>query len=163
MLMYGNSMNIIDTGIVYNLTSMREGLCNLPTLIPPNEIGRFEGKDFDIAYANYILMNDFVFIEFFGIVYALYNNTDVYIVISDDDWSENLVESLFKLIQQRYGYNGAKINSFDDYLFLSNSSNSGEFGSFDFYIRNLDEDKERYSLLTTVLRIRNGENVIKDE
>lgn len=163
MLMYGNSMNIIDTGVVYNLTSMREGLYNLSTLIPPNEIGRFEGRDFDLAYANYILMNDFVFVEFFGIIYALYNNADVYIVISEDDWSENLVESLFKLIQQRYGYNGVKINSFDDYLFLVNSSNSGEFSSFDFYIRNLDEDKERYSLLTTVLRIRNGENVIKNE
>lgn len=158
MLMYGNSMNIIDTGLVFNLTSMKEGLDNLQSLIPPNEIGRFEGRDFDIAYANYILNNDFVFLNFFEIIYALYNNLDVYIVISNDDWSENLIESLMKLIQQRYGYNGARINSFEDYLFLLNSNDSG-FGTFDFYIKNLDEDKERYSLLSTALRIRNGEKV----
>lgn len=158
MLMYGDSMNIIDTGLVFNLTSMKEGLSNLQSLIPPNEIGRFEGRDFDIAYANYILNNDFVFLNFFEIIYALYNNLDVYIVISNDDWSENLIESLMKLIQQRYGYNGARINSFEDYLFLLNSNDSG-FGTFDFYIKNLDEDKERYSLLTTALRIRNGEKV----
>lgn len=156
--MYGDSMNIIDTGLVFNLTSMKEGFSNLQSLIPPNEIGRFEGRDFDIVYANYILNNDFVFLNFFEIIYALYINLDVYIVISNDDWSENLIESLMKLIQQRYGYNGARINSFEDYLFLLNSNDSG-FGTFDFYIKNLDEDKERYSLLTTALRIRNGEKV----
>ena len=160
MLMYGDSTNIIDTGLVFNLTSMKEGLRNLQSLIPPNEIGRFEGRDFDIAYANYILMNDFVFLDFFEIIYALYNNLDVYIVVSNDDWSENLIESLMKLIQQRYGYNGTRINSFDDYLFLINySSNNSEFGTFDFYIKNLDQDKERFSMLSTVLKIRNGEKI----
>lgn len=159
MLMYGNSANIIDTGLIYNLTSMKEGLNTLKVLIPPNEIGRFEGRDFDIAYANYILNNDFVFVNFFEIIFALYNNLDIYIVVSDDDWSENLIESLMKLIQQRYGYNGIRINSFDDYLFYLNSPYNSEFNCYDFYIKNLDADKERYSILTTVFRIRNGEKL----
>lgn len=155
MLMYGNSQNVIATGNVYNLTSMREGFTRLNSLIPPNNLGRLTGRDFDLAYADYILSNDIIFIEFFHIIYSLYIGTDVYIIISDDDWSENLVESLLKLIQQRYGYNACKINSLEDYVYFSVSAQNSEFNPY-FGIRNLDIDKERYTYIMEIIRIKNG-------
>lgn len=155
MLMYGNATNIINTGMVYNLTSLREGFERLPFLIPPNEIGKLTGRDFDLAYANYIFSNDFIFKSFFDIIWLLYSGTDVYIIISEDDWSENLVESLLKLIQQRYGYNGCRIDSYEDYLFRFNSSNYNDFDPR-FGVANLDSDKERYTMIIETFRVQNG-------
>lgn len=155
MLMYGNSNNIITTGIVFNLTSMKEGFTRLSRLIPPNTIGRFTDREFDIIYANYIMSNDFVFKEFFDIIYPLYTGLDVYIIISDDDWSENLTESLLKLIQQRYGYNGGKINCIDDYYFILNSKNYSDFDR-SYGLANLDIDKERYTYIVENARIKSG-------
>lgn len=155
MLMYGDFRNVIDNGFVYNLTSMREGFTRLPLLIPPNEIGRSSGREFDISYANYILGNDFVFKSFFDIIYALYGGLDVYLIIDESDWSENLVESLLKLIQQRYGYNAIKINCFDDYLQAYNSKYVSEFNPY-YGLQNLDMDKERYAYFVESQRIRNG-------
>ena len=85
MLMYGfdNSgvLNIdIPDGVLFNLTSMKEGFVTLPLLIPPNNIGRFTDRDFDIAYAQYVMNNDNVFCQFFQIIYNLYIGKDVFIL-----------------------------------------------------------------------------------
>ena len=45
---------------------------------------------------------------------------------TSEDWSENIVESLLKLIQQRYGYNAYRIDSYDDYQFAY-ANNISEF------------------------------------
>ena len=163
MLMYGvgrdDILNIgfAGTGVMYNLTSLREGFNTLRLLIPPNEIGRFTDRDFDIAYANYIMSNDNIFCEFFQIIYNLYLGYDVFILASEEDWSENILESLLKLIQQRYGYNAVRIDSDDDYIFARNNM------SFDFApgygLCNLDQDKERLSYLIETYRLNNGGNL----
>ena len=163
MLMYGvgrdDILNIgfAGTGVMYNLTSLREGFNTLRLLIPPNEIGRFTDRDFDIAYANYIMSNDNIFCEFFQIIYNLYLGYDVFILASEEDWSENILESLLKLIQQRYGYNSVRIDSDDDYIFARNNM------SFDFApgygLFNLDQDKERFSYLIETYRLNNGGNL----
>jgi hypothetical protein len=158
MLMYGNFHNIIDSGIVYNFTSFREGYIRTPLLVPPNEIGRSSGREFDIAYANYLMGNDFVFKSFFDIVYTLYTGMDVYLIVDESDWSENLIESLLKLIQQRYGYNAVKINCFEDYLQANNSRYISEFNT-QYGLANLDMDKERYTYFIESERIRNGGNI----
>ena len=154
MLMYGEAY-CVSGDVVYNLTSLKEGYQRLYSLIPPNELGRFTGKEFDIAYMNYIINNDFVFFEFFQIIYNLYIGKDVYIIVSSDDWSENLVESLIKFIQQRYGYNATKISSFDDYIYSANSKYIAGFTP-GYGLMNLDIDKERYSYILEAIKIRNG-------
>lgn len=160
MLMYGTYENMIDSGLVYNLTSLREGYERLPLLVPPNEIGKLTGRDFDIAYMNYIFGNDSVFYQFFFIIMALYNDMDVFLIVSKDDWSENLVESLMKLIQQRYGYNGVEIKSPNDYIYYMNQSKDlPEFNPY-FGIQNLDSDKERFAYIQTSIQIRNNGGVI---
>ena len=150
--MYGTSDNIIDGAIIYNLTSLREGYQRFQFLIPPNTIGYLTNREFDIAYYQYIMNNDIVFGEFFQIISALYNGNNVYIIISENDWSENLVESLMKVIQQRYGYNAGKINCYDDYLFMMNNKYYSEF-DYRFGLGNLDSDKERYAILVEGSRI----------
>ena len=163
MLMYGESRDDIlsigfaGTGIIYNLSSLREGFNTLRLLIPPNEIGRFTDRDFDIAYANYILNNDAVFCEFFQIIYNLYLGYDVFILASSEDWSENILESLLKLIQQRYGYNAVRIDSDDDYIFARNNMTFDFDPRFGIY--NLDQDKERFSYLIENFRLANNGNL----
>ena len=155
MLLYGNFQNIIDNGIVFNITSMKEGYVRLPLLVPPNELGRFTGRDFDIAYMNYIMNNDLVFKQFFDIIYNLYIGVDVYLIIDESDWSINLIESLLKLIQQRYGYNANRINCIDDYLQAVNSKFISGFNPY-FGLQNLDMDKERYTYIIETARIKKG-------
>lgn len=152
MLLYGPAsclgIGFNDNTIVYNFTSMKEGYISLQGLIPPNSIGKFVDREFDIAYANYILQNDQVFSVFFQIIYNLYIGKDVFIIVSPEDWSENLVESLLKLIQQRYGYNGALILNNEDYI---DAALNMEF-RFDpgYGLMNLDYDKERIVRISTI-------------
>ena len=139
---------------MYNLSSMREGFISLQPLIPPNTIGRLTDREFDIAYANYIMSNDTLFCIFFQIIYNLYIGKDVFIIVSTEDWSENLLESLLKLIQQRYGYNAVLINTEADYLYAVTSMNF-EFAP-GYGIFNLDQDKERFTTLIEQYRIANN-------
>ena len=158
MLMYGPAsaadIKFGGKGVMYNLSSMREGFISLQALIPPNTIGRLTDREFDIAYANYIMSNDTLFCIFFQIVYNLYIGKDVFIIISTEDWSENLLESLLKLIQQRYGYNGVLINTEADYLYAVTSMNFGFAPGYGIF--NLDQDKERFTTLIEQYRIANN-------
>lgn len=158
MLMYGYDRNDIlsidfaGEGLIYNLASMKEGFIRLPNLIPPNKIGHFVDRDFDIAYANYIMSNDTVFCEFFQIIYNLYIGKDVFIMYSqNEDWAENILESLLKLIQQRYGYNAVRIDSDEDYIYARNNVLSDFDKSYGLY--NLDIDKERFTYLIENYRL----------
>ena len=158
MLMYGPAsaadIKFGGKGVMYNLSSMREGFISLQALIPPNTIGRLTDREFDIAYANYIMSNDTLFCIFFQIVYNLYIGKDVFIIISTEDWSENLLESLLKLIQQRYGYNAVLINTEADYLYAVTSMNFEFAPGYGIY--NLDQDKERFTTLIEQYRIANN-------
>ena len=162
MLFYGNSgcLSIVNPEtVVYNITSMKEGLYRL-NLVPPNSMGHMIDKDFDIAYANYIMSNDAIFYDFFKIIFDLYLNHDVLLLYSDDQWSENMAESLNKLIQQRYGYNCVRINSFDDYVYARMNIEDGfnpEYG-----ILNLDQDKDRFAYINESIRIHNGGTIEED-
>lgn len=153
MLMYGNSINssYVDAKI-YNVSSMREGFINLQILIPPNIIGKTFDREFDINYFNYILGNDNVFMEFFRIIQDLYLGKNVYLMFGEDDWSENLCQSLLKIIQQRYGYNGYYITNFNDYVYISMNDTSDFDKEYGIY--NLDQDKMRYSYLVKSIEVR---------
>ena len=164
MLLYGN-VNSIPYGadmVLFNLTSLKEGMVRLPYLVPPNTLGRFTGKEFDIMYANYIMSNDVVFTEFFHIIYNLYIGKDVYLVVSEDDWSENLIESIAKFIQQRYGYNAIEIKTDLDYIQACNSDVIPQFEKT-FGLANLDIDKERYTQIIELDRIRRTGKVLEYE
>lgn len=152
MLYYGNASNIQDQCVVLNFTSYIEGYRRL-NLIPPNSLGASSEYDFDILYMQYIMSDDMRFVEFFNIISLLYTGRDVYIIVSDDDWSETLIESLLKLIQQRYGYNAVRIDSLEDVIYSDPAEFDRVFGIF-----NLDEDLERYTYIIESIKMRSGKN-----
>lgn len=146
MLMYGYAENIPDTDntIVFNLASMKEGYQRLAELVPPNNIGRLDGRDFDIFYAEYIMSCEPAFYKMFTVVFELFQSHDVYLIINEFEWCDNLVQSLFKFIQTRYGYNGVRINNMEDYIYYKNND-IFKFNP-DYGLYNFDLDKERYSM-----------------
>jgi hypothetical protein len=102
----------------------------------------------------YILSNDALFIEFFSLIEMLRNGRDVYIIVSNDDWSEQLIESLLKLIQQRYGYNATRINCFEDLITAEPGNFNSSYGLF-----NYDTDADRYTDLVMRIRLAQGGSI----
>lgn len=149
MLLYGTAIAanlVVDSNkvMVYNLTSMSEAYSrsNL-NIIPPNNLGSQSEYEFDVKYMNWIFQNDSIFVEFMKIIDNLYKGVDVFLVMSDNDWSETLVESLLKLIQQRYGINATHIETMEDLFYVEESNFVEGYG-----IANLDMDMDRYTYLT---------------
>ena len=149
MLYYGNSYilnGVSKDTIVYNVTSYREDIKRL-NLLPPIDKRMYKDscRDFYLWYAEWILANDLPFFEFFKVVYDLYCGKDIFLVMDTEaDWSENIIESILKLIQQRYGYNAAYIDSIESYIYAANNFTSS-FSEFGLY--NFDIDKDRYSIM----------------
>lgn len=153
MLMYGIAKTadelITKSGrqdIIYlNINSLAERYSHVKlNLLPPNSLGANTEKDFDIKYMEWIFSNNAIFISFMSILVHLYNGYDVFLIITDEGWSDMLVESLLKLIQQRYGINAVSIKSLEDLQYVEDSI-------FEPYgLINLDQDLERYAYLMAI-------------
>ena len=159
MLMYGE-LHAVDYIVdrnniaIYNITSLSEKYKRIP-LIPPNSLGANSEYEFDIKYMNWILGNDNNFCSLMTIINDLVNR-DVFLLISNDNWSKILIESLLKLIQQRYGINAVYIDTEDDLLYAEES------GFSDYGVLNLDEDRTRYMNLYEQYAIATGEYTLDD-
>lgn len=157
MLMYGNGSAIKDIleipqTKVYNFSSLREGFPRL-NLNPGSTLGANDEYDFDVKYMQFVLGNDIVFMNFMTIILDLYNGNNVYLLIDEDEyWSNMLVDSLLKLIQQRYGINGVKVNNMEDFQFAK------EDYFTDYGIINLDQDKERYTYIDQQYKMMGADN-----
>ena len=155
-LLYGPSSMIgyVD-GIcnVVNFSSLYEGINDgLMCLIPPNNLGAISEYDFDVKYMNYILENDNIFVNFMGLVISIFNGADYFLVVDDStDWSKMLIESLLKLLQQRYGLNGYYVKDIEDIGPNMDTQFNTQYG-----LMNYDIDVERYLYLYEDFRIRNG-------
>lgn len=161
MLLAGDHNCIPDMNnlIVYNLSSLIEGYPLLDILPSVNSVDYMDDLNFDIVYSNYIMTNDNVFYEFFcKIIYPLYNGIDIYLIIRRDFFYDNITESLFKFIQQRYGYLGAIIGEIEDLDYINPDIGFGQTGLEGIF--NLDMDKERFTNihLHTILKL-SGENI----
>lgn len=157
MLMCGSSIpfNLDATTQIYNLASFMEiNVPKLQFLIPP--IPHSASYEFDVAYASYLMNDNNAFVELYSLMLVLESGIDVFLLVSEFDWTENIVESLFKFIQQRYGYQGVKITDKDDYIYFKDTI--FDFNP-DYGIYNLDCDRDRYSLLVERTRISNGGEV----
>ena len=105
--------------VKYNLSHYYAEMPTLNSLVPSSEFipedilsGDCSNADFDQAYHNFIFNNDMAFSQLMSIIIPIYMNPDtlVHITILYNDYSNAFVESLIKLIQQRYGYNSYLIN-----------------------------------------------------
>lgn len=158
MLIIGNKNCIPDNYkgnfAIYSLLADGTGYPSLD-ILPPATIVNYGGKEFDMMYIDWILNNDFVFFEFFSkIVYNLYLGLHVYIICERNDFYDPIVESILKIMQQRYGYNGAMINEPEDIDYLDQDiSFSGLIG-----VKNLDDDKERFTRIYATFNTYTGQD-----
>ena len=157
MIVYGNASmaDLVvdrDNFMVYNLTSLAErySKAKLP-LVPPNNLGASSEYEFDVRYMQWILGNDINFYYFMNIIKDTRNGLDVFIVISEDEWSLILIESLTKLIQQRYGINAGYIKTEEDLYYTKESDIAEGYG-----IMNYDQDIERFAYLEMMNDVRTG-------
>lgn len=72
-----------------------------------------ETNTYDIEYANFIFQNTQQRIEFLYMIYQLQIGNPVLIMIGNYPGMYEMGESLLKLIQTRYGYNGYIITNYD--------------------------------------------------
>lgn len=144
MLLYGTSSVLpflsMDT-VVYNFTGLVEQIPTLQ-LLPPRELGANSEYEFDVKYYQYVISNDIPFDSFMCIIMNLYEGRTVFLITLEGNWSQILIESLLKMIQQRYGINATKICSEEDIFYAEDSDFNPDFG-----LCNLDQDKERYMYL----------------
>lgn len=152
MLLYGTvevAKSLLENDNIhfYNFTSLSEmfNRNNLNLIPPPHTLVANTEYEFDVQYMHWILDNDINFVNFMKIIMDLYNGIDAFLVIANgnyDNWSDVLVESLLKLIQQRYGIVAARINEYNDIYYAEDSNFVEGYG-----VMNLDMDKERYTYI----------------
>ena len=153
-LMYGTAQYIDHNSSVFNFNSLIEGYPS-SGLIPPNNLGAVNEYDFDMRYMKWIIGYDNIFINFMNIIMEIYYGRNVYLIINLDEWGIIMIESLLKLIQQRYGINGTFINDYEDIKYAEESQFDPYYG-----LANFDQDKERYIYLYEQTKlIRNGGKV----
>ena len=159
MLMYGTAkvadmiIKVKSDTVYFNISSLAERWSSVRLqLIPPNSLGANSEYDYDVKYMQWIFGNDPIFLQFMNIMNALYNGYDVFLIVTDENWSDITVESLLKLIQQRYGINAILINTIED-LQCAEDSIFEPYG-----IVNLDQDLERYQYIVALMGgIKSGE------
>lgn len=100
--------------IVYNLSSLYSGFIDATELLTGlsriNYTGMpmplfVESIEFDIQYAASIMNNPTLFGKLMAILSNSYEGHIVVLLVQRDPYRDSIMESLIKLIQQRYGYN----------------------------------------------------------
>ena len=116
--------------IKYNLSSYYNDAPTLNALVPspqyiPQDVLLGDTTDpiFDIEYHKYIFDSQQAFMEFMLIMVPAFTSPDtlIHIMIKQSNFRDVIMESLIKLIQQRYGYNVCIVNEADDFLYAEES------------------------------------------
>ena len=136
--------------VLFNLSSLHEGMPRLSLLAPSLQYisedvlnGDCDTPEFDIEYHNSIITNDQAFCQFMSFMLIAYNSPDVLvqIMIARNNYRDAFLESLLKLIQQRYGYSAYIVDSIEDFLYTDEPS----FSIPGLY--NMANDRYRYLML----------------
>lgn len=114
--------------VILNLSSFYSGYINIAHLItkisPINNTGMpmpefVNSVEFDMQYASAVLSNAELFGSLINIMLRAYEGYLVSILVQRDPYRDAVMESLIKLIQQRYGYNCWIIEDGDDIEIMS--------------------------------------------
>ena len=172
MLVFSTTINVplefleskgIKQVFMFNLTSYynSDQIPMLNCIIPsvehiPEEIiiGDCSTPEFDMNYHNYIMNNDNAFKQFMDLIIPIHQSPEILIVvlIRHTPYSDAITESLMKLIQQRYGYNGYMVNEPEDWFYTEEST---------FTIPGLfayDQDILKYQMLCPEIMSCNGDD-----
>jgi len=141
MLFIGDHTTVppINNIHVVSIYSFREGFSRFE-LNTDLTLAMADDLVFDSKLAEFILNDNSTFLDFMSIIFPLYNGENVYMILNrDSEYFMNIAESIVKLIQQRYGYNHAVINEFNDYNYVESDTGFSLQGLYNF-----DIDRERY-------------------
>lgn len=114
--------------VILNLSSLYSGYINITHLIakisPINNTALtmpdfVNSIEFDMQYASAVLSNSELFGSLINIMLRAYEGYLVCILVQRDPYRDAVMESLIKLIQQRYGYNCWIIEDPDDIEIMS--------------------------------------------
>lgn len=114
--------------VILNLSSLYSGYINITHLItnisPINNTGLpmpefVNSVEFDIQYASAVLNTPELFGSLINIMLRAYEGYLVCILVQRDPYRDAVMESLIKLIQQRYGYNCWIVEDVDDIEIIS--------------------------------------------
>ena len=141
---------------VLNFTSLYSGYPSLSALttnmynmnqsgLPSNIY--VDTVQFDIQYANAIFRDDKMFEAFMSIMIPVHEGINSILLVHRDTYRDSLMESLIKLIQQRYGYNSWIVEDIDD-IDCIHESTFTPYG-----IMALDADIKRYDELYNCGRV----------
>lgn len=131
---------------VFNLNSNYQSsdIITLNLMPPPGVIDP-QSQEFDTWFITTLITDDRYFVNLMNMIIPLYHGKDVFVLIyNEPEVFSPINETIFKLIQQRYGYNYQLLNSiydFDPYadaLFTTPG------------IQTFDEDFKRYQELVMV-------------
>lgn len=127
--------------VVLNFSSYTEGVERIEII--PSVYGYDRTSvEFDRYLFSYIYDNDNIFMEFSKIFMSLYYDKDVVLLATRDEGIfDDILESLLKLVQQRFGVTASFVEDINDVDCIEES----EFSIQGLY--NLDMDKERFMLL----------------
>ena len=109
--------------VILNLSSLYSGYIDVTHLIakisPINNTGLsmpefINSVEFNMQYASAVLNNPELFSSLINIMLRAYEGYIVCVLVQRDPYRDAVMESLIKLIQQRYGYNCWIIEEFDD-------------------------------------------------
>ena len=134
--------------VLLNLSSFYSGHINITHLIakisPINNTGMpmpefVNSVEFDMQYASAVLNNPELFGSLINIMLRSYEGYLVCILVQRDPYRDAVMESLIKLIQQRYNYNCWIIEDIDDIEVVS------EQMMFPNGLLTLDEDIKQYN------------------
>lgn len=107
----GQSLSLKSNIYMVNLSSANLNIKPSSLFYVPKS--NMETNMYDIEYANYIFNNTQQRIEFLYIIHQLQIGNHVLIMIGNYPGMYEMAESLIKLIQSRYGYNGYFITDND--------------------------------------------------
>lgn len=136
--------------VIFNLSSLYSGYVDLTPLITSRDLTQsptelpnmyIDSPSFDMNYANSMINNPEHFNMLMQIMYVSYNGGISAILVKRDNYRDAIMESIIKLIQQRYGYNCWILNSISDIQDIK-ESNYTPLG-----LMTLDSDLERFSIL----------------
>lgn len=122
----GQRLSVKNNIYIVNLSSANLSFKSSSLFYVPRS--DMESNLYDIEYANFIFNNTQQRIEFLLLIYQLQIGNDVLIMIGNYPGMYEMGESLLKLIQSRYGYNGyfISMNDIEDLdMFESRFSVSG--------------------------------------
>lgn len=149
-LMYGKASLIQPGYQVFNYSGLTENVAQL-RLLPFDNLGAFDERDFDMKYAQWILSDDNRFVSMFGMILTLANGNPVYLITNEDTWSMSLIESFMKLLQVRYGITGTLVQTEEDIECAGETDFNPYYG-----IRFYDEDYNRFMILEEQFRLIRG-------